>query len=186
MNIPFNAEPMYNGTNTRQGNSGIGSNINKPTIPRIDYSPNNEWVTGDYNNNEQPTALSTLYSNDSNVTYYQSNNPIDGVSWINNKGLSGHGGNRGNHYGPNQWSPYTLIQNTDTPEVTQTFPYNDNSQFIQGSTRRAWNDYESMNINSVQGGLEQIPPMKETVPMERTPEEIEEDEAIKKLMYEMD
>jgi hypothetical protein len=43
-----------------------------------------------------------------------------------------------------------------------------------------------MNINSVQGGLEQIPPMKETVPMERTPEEIEEDEAIKKLMYEMD
>ena len=46
MDIPFINQPNYQSTNTSIGNSGNGSKVNKPTIPRIDYNPTTEFVVG--------------------------------------------------------------------------------------------------------------------------------------------
>ena len=81
--IPFINQPNYQSTNTSIGNSGAGSKINKPTIPRIDYNPTTEFVVGRYNNNIQPTLLSTLFNN-TKPLYYHTNNPISGNDWVNN------------------------------------------------------------------------------------------------------
>ena len=184
MNIPMLQTPHYQSTNTHQGNSGNGSRINKPTIPTIQYNPPTDFVVGQYNNNIQPTVLSTLYS-DTDKLYYHSNNPVDGKDWVNSRGLNGRGGNKGSHYKPNNWSPYVLQDTVNTQQTSQTFPYNTNSSFIQGSTRRAWASFESSNVNNSVGGLEQITPQNEIVPMERTEEDMY-NEAVKKLKDEMD
>ncbi len=68
--------------------------------------------------------------------------------------------------------------------MTQTFAYNENSLSIQGSTTRAWTPYISTNVNN-SSGLEQINPQNETVPQERTEEDIYRDE-VEKLKDEMD
>ena len=52
-------------------------------------------------------------------------------------------------------------------------------------TRRAWASFESSNVNNRVGGLEQITPQNEIVPMERTEEDMY-NEAVKKLKDEMD
>ena len=138
MNIPFKQTPSYISTNTISGNSGNGSKINKPTIPKIDYKPTTDFKIGRYNNNIQPTQIGTLFSN-SDKLYYHSNNSINGNNWINNTGLNGRGSNRGSFYKPNSWTPYDLkdsyIQYTEPN--SQTAPYNYNSLFIDGSTTRA-------------------------------------------------
>jgi hypothetical protein len=184
MNIPFQQTPSYISTNTISGNSGNGSKINKPTIPKIDFNPTNKFEIGRYNNNIQPTQICTLFSN-SDKLYYHSNNPINGNNWINNTGLNGRGSNRGSFYKPNNWTPYDLkdsyIYNTE--QNTQTAPYNSNSLFIDGSTTRSWASYQSNNVNNSIGGLEQITPSDEIIPQERS---IDEQEYIKKLKDEMD
>jgi hypothetical protein len=183
MNIPFKQETIYKVTNTHSGNSGNGSRINKPTILVIDYSPSYEFIIGEYNNNIQPTYLPTVYL-DTDQLQYNTNNSIDGVSFVNNKsGNNGSGGNLGSHYKPNQWSPYTLQPIPGVEKPSQTFPYDTNSTFIQGSTRRAWASFESANVNNSQG-LEQITPTDKIVPMERTEPEQYRD-AVKKLIEEM-
>jgi hypothetical protein len=184
MNIPFKQTPSYFSTNVNLGNSGNGSKINKPTIPKIDYNPPTKFIIGRYNNNIQPTQICTLFSN-SDKLYYHTNNPINGNNWINNSGLSGRGSNRGSCYKPNNWTPYDLkdsyIYNTEPN--SQTAPYNPNSLFIDGSTTRAWPLYQSNNVNNSIGGLEQIIPSNEIIPEERS---IDEQEYIKNLKDEMD
>jgi len=185
MDIPFINQPNYQSTNTSIGNSGNGSKVNKPTIPRIDYNPTTEFIVGRYNNNIQPTVLSTLFTNTEHE-YYNTNNPISGNDWVNNRGLNGAGSNRGSHYRPNQWTPYVLndSQIPHTNPTSQTFAYNENSINIQGSTTRAWVPYMSTNVNN-SSGLEQITPQNETVPQERTDEDMH-NEAVKILKDEMD
>jgi hypothetical protein len=162
MNIPFIQKPSYVSNNVHIGNSGAGYNINKPTIPKIDFNPPTDFIIGRYNNNIQPTELSTLYCN-SDKLYYHSNNPINGNNWINNRGLNGNGGNRGSFYKPNNWSPYDLNDSKipSTYPNSQTFAYNNNSEFIDGSVTRSWPSYKFDNANSSTGGLEQIPPRNE-------------------------
>lgn len=194
MNIPFKQTPSYISTNTITGNSGNGSKINKPTIPKIDYKPTTDFKIGRYNNNIQPTQIGTLFSN-SDKLYYHSNNPINGNNWINNTGLNGRGSNRGSFYKPNNWTPYDLkdsyIQYTEPN--SQTAAYNYNSLFIDGSTTRAWTSYQSNNVNNSIGGLEQITPIDQIIPQEIPFEEkpienapFDESEYIKQLKDEMD
>jgi len=168
MNIPFKQTSSYVSTNIYSGNSGNGSKINKPTIPIIDFNPTNKFEIGRYNNNIQPTQMSTLFSN-SDKLYYHTNNPINGNNWINNSGLSGRGSNRGSFYKPNNWTPYDLKDSYiyDTEPNSQNTPYNPNSLFIDGSTTRAWSSYQSNNVNNSIGGLEQITPIDEIIPQER-------------------
>ena len=101
-------------------------------------------------------------------------------------GLNSTGSNRGSHYRPNQWTPYVLndSQIPHTNPTIQTFAYNENSINIQGSTTRAWTSYMSTNVNN-SSGLEQITPQNETVPQERTEEDMY-NEAVKILKDEMD
>ena len=185
MDIPLINHPNYQSTNTDIGNSGNGSKINKPTIPRIDFNPTTEFVMGRYNNNIQPTQLSTLFNNTEHQ-YYHTNNPISGNDWVNNRGLNNNGSNRGSHYRPNQWTPYVLNDSLipHTNPTSQTFAYNENSLNIQGSTTRAWTSYMSTNVNN-SSGLEQITPQNEIIPQERTEEDIYR-EAVKILKEEMD
>lgn len=177
MNIPFKQTPSYISSNTITGNSGNGSKINKPTIPKIDYKPTTDFKIGQYNNNIQPTQLSTLFFGDDNKLYYHTNNPIDGNNWINNSGLSGRGSNRGS-FKPNNWTPYDLKDSyiPYTEITSQTSPYNTNSLFIDGSTRRFWNQYESNNVNN-SSNLEQITPINEIIPQETPLEEKPIDDA---------
>jgi hypothetical protein len=186
MNIPFIQKPSYVSTNVNLGNSGAGYNINKPTIPKIDYNPPTEFIIGAYNNNIQPTQLSTLYSN-SDKLYYHSNNPINGNNWINNTGLSGRGGNQGSFYKPNNWSPYDLNDSKipGTNPNSQTFAYNNNSEFIQGSVTRAWPSYKFDNANSSIGGLEQIP-VRNEIEVEQKMTDEEYYAELKRLKDEMD
>jgi hypothetical protein len=157
MNIPIKQEDNYTTINTISGFSGNGSLFNKPTIPKIDYNPTTFFEVGRYNNNIQPTQLGTLFTDNSNSNY-NTNNPINGNDWLNNKMLSSNGGNRGNHFKPNMWVPYNLkdSQINYTSENSQTFPYNTNSQFIDGSTRRVWDSFMFNNINSSTSSLEQV------------------------------
>jgi hypothetical protein len=157
MNIPIKQEDNYTTINTISGFSGNGSLFNKPTIPKIDYNPTTFFEVGRYNNNIQPTQLGTLFTDNSNSNY-NTNNPINGNDWLNNKMLSSNGGNRGNRYKPNMWVPYNLkdSQINYTSENSQTFPYNTNSQFIDGSTRRVWDSFMFNNINSSTSSLEQV------------------------------
>ena len=194
MNIPFKQTPSYISTNTITGNSGNGSKINKPTIPKIDYKPTTDFKIGRYNNNIQPTQIGTLFSN-SDKLYYHSNNPINGNNWINNTGLNGRGSNRGSFYKPNNWTPYDLkdsyIQYTEPN--SQTAADNSKALFIDGSTTRAWTSYQSNNVNNSIGGLEQITPIDQIIPQEIPFEEkpienapFDESEYIKQLKDEMD
>jgi len=157
MNIPFKKEDIYKTINTYSGFSGNGSLFNKPTIPKIDYDPTTSFEVGRYNNNIQPTQLGTLFTDNSNSNY-NTNNPINGNDWLNNKMLSSNGSNRGAHYKPNMWVPYNLkdSQINYTTQNSQTFPYNTNSQFIDGSTRRVWDSFIFNNINSSTSSLEQV------------------------------
>jgi hypothetical protein len=56
------------------------------------------------------------------------------------------------------WVPYNLqdSQINYTSKNSQTFPYNTNSQFIDGSTRRVWDSFMFNNINSSTSSLEQV------------------------------
>jgi len=157
MNIPIKQEDNYTTINTISGFSGNGSIFNKPTIPKIDYNPTTFFEVGRYNNNIQPTQFGTLFTDNSNSNY-NTNNPINGNDWLNNKMLSSNGDNRGAHYKPNMWVPYNLkdSQINYTSENSQTFPYNTNSQFIDGSTRRVWDSFMFNNINSSTSSLEQV------------------------------
>ena len=157
MNIPIEQEDNYTTINTISGFSGNGSIFNKPTIPKIDYNPTTFFEVGRYNNNIQPTQFGTLFTDNSNSNY-NTNNPINGNDWLNNKMLSSNGDNRGAHYKPNMWVPYNLkdSQINYTSENSQTFPYNTNSQFIDGSTRRVWDSFMFNNINSSTSSLEQV------------------------------
>ena len=134
MNIPFKQEDNYTAINTYSGFSGNGSLFNKPTIPKIDYNPTTSFEVGRYNNNIQPTQFPTLYTDNSN------------------------GSNRGNYFKPNMWVPYNLkdSQINYTPKNSQTFPYNTNSQFVDGSTRRVWDSFIFNNINNSTSSLEQV------------------------------
>ena len=157
MNIPIEQEDNYTTINTISGFSGNGSIFNKPTIPKIDYNPTTFFEVGRYNNNIQPTQFGTLFTDNSNSNY-NTNNPINGNDWLNNKMLSSNGDNRGAHYKPNMWVPYNLkdSQISYTTQNSQTFPYNTNSQFIDGSTRRVWDSFMFNNINSSTSSLEQV------------------------------
>jgi len=157
MNIPIEQEDNYTTINTISGFSGNGSIFNKPTIPKIDYNPTTFFEVGRYNNNIQPTQFGTLFTDNSNSNY-NTNNPINGNDWVNNKMLSSNGNNRGAHYKPNMWVPYNLkdSQISYTTQNSQTFPYNTNSQFIDGSTRRVWDSFMFNNINSSTSSLEQV------------------------------
>jgi len=157
MNIPIKQEDNYTTINTISGFSGNGSIFNKPTIPKIDYNPTTFFEVGRYNNNIQPTQFGTLFTDNSNSNY-NTNNPINGNDWLNNKMLSSNGGNRGNHYKPNMWVPYNLkdSQINYTTQNSQTFPYNTNSQFVDGSTRRVWDSFIFNNINNSTSSLEQV------------------------------
>lgn len=156
MNIPFKKTDTYRTTNTDSGFSGNGSLFNKPTIPKIDYNPTTSFEVGRYNNNIQPTQLGTLFTDNTNSNY-NTNNPINGNDWLNNKMLSSNGSG-GNHFKPNMWVPYNLkdSQINYTPKNSQTFPYNTNSQFIDGSTRRVWDSFIFNNINNSTSSLEQV------------------------------
>lgn len=163
MNIQFVHKPSYLSTNVHLGNAGAGDDVkSKPTFPKIDYTPSKQFIIGAYNNNIQPNQLGTLYSN-SDQLYYHSNNPINGNNWLNNTGLNGNGGNRRSSYKPNKWTPYDLNDSKipDTYPNSQTFAYNNNSEFIDGSVTRSWPSYKFDNANSSSGGLEQIPPRNE-------------------------
>lgn len=163
MNIQFVQKPSYFSTNVHLGNAGAGDDVkSKPTFPKIDYSPSREFVIGGYNNNIQPNVIGTLYSNTDQL-YYHSNNPINGNNWLNNTGLHSNGSNRGSFYKPNNWTPYDLKDSyiPNTYQNSQTFPYNSNSEFIDGSVTRCWPSYKFDNANSSSGGLEQIPPKNE-------------------------
>jgi hypothetical protein len=157
MNIPIKQEDNYTTINTSSGFSGNGSIFNKPTIPKIDYNPTTFFEVGRYNNNIQPTQFGTLFTDNSNSNY-NTNNPINGNDWLNNKRLSSNGSNRGNHYKPNMWVPYNLkdSQINYTTQNSQTFPYNANSQFVDGSTRRVWDSFIFNNINNSTSSLEQV------------------------------
>ena len=195
MNIPFKKTDTYRTTNTHSGFSGNGSLFNKPTIPKIDYNPTTSFEVGRYNNNIKPTQLGTLFTNNNNNNY-NTNNPINGNDWLNNKMLSSNGSNRGAHYKPNMWAPYNLkdSQIEYTSQNSQTFPYNTNSQFIDGSTRRVWNSFIFDNINNSTSSLEQVT-QDEIKPRDR-PQDItqyedvnyndEEQIAIRQLIDEMD
>ncbi len=174
-----------NRQNTSVGNSGNGSKINKPTIPRIDYNPTTEFVVGRYDNNIQPTILSTLFNN-TEPLYYRTNNPISGNDWVNNRGLNSTGSIRGSQYSPNQWTPYVLNGShiPHTNPISQTFAYDENSINIQGSKTRAWTPYMSTNVNN-SSGLEQITSQNEIIPQERTEEDMYRDE-LENLKDEMD
>jgi len=187
MNIQFVHKPSYVSTNVHLGNAGAGDDVkSKPTFPKIDYSPSRQFILGEYNNNIQPTELSTLFSN-SDKLYYHSNNPINGRDFVNNTRLDGNGGNRGSFYKPNNWSPYDLNDSKipGTNPNSQTFAYNNNSEFIQGSVARAWPSYKFDNANSSIGGLEQIP-VRNEIEVEQKMTDEEYYAELKRLKDEMD
>jgi hypothetical protein len=95
------------------------------------------------------------------------------------------------------WVPYNLkdSQINYTTQNSQTFPYNTNSQFIDGSTRRVWDSFIFNNINNSTSSLEQVNNNQEITPQDR-PQDItqgeeinyndEEQIAIRQLVDEMD
>jgi hypothetical protein len=168
MNIPISREQVYISTNIKSGNAGNGSNFNKPTIPKIDFNPTTEFIIGRYNNNIEPTQIGTLFTDNSN-NKYNTNNPINGNNWINNKGLNATGSNKGSFYKPNVWSPYNLndSQINGTNQNSQTFPYNANSQHIDGSIRHVWDSFMFNNINNSTNSLEQVTNQDNIYPQER-------------------
>jgi hypothetical protein len=154
MNIPFKSEPDYTTTNNKIGNSGAGFNVNKPNLTH---------KVQEYNNNETPN-LTNMFIDNTNL-YYHSNNPIDGKEFVNNKFLSSTGYSK-RSYNPNPWSTYNLndsyIQNT--PQNSQTFPYNRNGSSIDGGVRHQWAPYQTVNISD--NNLEEIQKQKGITPTE--------------------
>jgi hypothetical protein len=178
MNIPFKPEKQYSATNRSIGNAGAGYNVNKPTIPTINYNPINNFILGAYNNN----TLETLPNQFTDFKLkYHTNNPINGNDWICNKRLNGNGSNR-KQLTPNQWSKYNLNDSyiPNTQSNSQTFPYNPNSSFIDGGIKRQWGGSYSVNISD--NNLEQIQTRNGIVPNERT---TEEKNAVNELLNEM-
>jgi hypothetical protein len=147
MNIPFNKEQFYTSTNTQLGNVGDGSTISSaPT----------KFVTGRYNNNIESRPLTGLFTDNTNLSN-NTNNPVDGVSWVNNKNLSAIGSNNGSFYKPNVWTPYNLNDSmiNGTNQNNQTFPYDANSQQIGGLIQN-WDSFIFSNINNSSNILEQV------------------------------
>jgi hypothetical protein len=183
MNIIFNSEPEYTSTNTIVGNAGAGYNINKPTIPEIKFNTSTNFKVGEYNNNTMPN-LPNNFTNNYNL-FYNTNNPINGKSWVCNQNLNSNGSMK-RSYNPNPWVKYNLedsfIPNT-TPN-SQTFAYNRKSSFIDGSTKRQWGGFNNVNISD--NNLEEIQTRQAIQPNEQTEEQIKEKEnALNILLEEM-
>jgi len=172
MNIPFKREIVYPVSNSHIGNNSNGQNKIKPNL---NYKP-----ASGYNNN----IMQTLPNNfiDNNKLYYHTNNPINGNNWVCNNNINGNGNNKMS-LNPNPWAKYNLNDSyiQQTPQNSQTFAYNRNSSFIDGSIRRQWGGYQTVNISD--NNLEQVQTREGIIPNERTQEETD---AVSELLDEMD
>lgn len=179
MNIPFKSQNYYTTTNDVIGNAGAGYNVNKPTIPIINYNNDTKFTVGIYNNNTMDT-LPNNYTDYSNLKYH-TNNPINGNNWVCNRNLNSTGSN-GRSLNPNPWVEYNLKDSyiPNTPQNSQTFAYNRNSSFLDGGIKRQWGGFYSVNISD--NNLEQIETREGITPNEQTPEE---DDAVNELLREM-
>lgn len=177
--IPFKSQKDYTTTNQYIGNAGAGYNVNKPTIPIINYNNDTKFTVGIYNNNTMDTLPNNLtdYSN----LKYHTNNPINGNNWVCNQNLNSNGSN-GRSLIPNPWVKYNLKDSyiPNTPQNSQTFAYNRNSSFLDGGIKRQWGGFHSVNISD--NNLEQIETRKGITPNEQTQEE---DDAVNELLKEM-
>ena len=171
------------------GNSDNGGHANKPTIPAIKRGLSSNFIVGEYNNNNKTVDNPSLFITNDNLNYNK-NNPINGNNWVCNTGTRSLKFSNG--LKPNNFS-YSLNDSyiPDTEENSQTFPYNANSQFIQGSTTRHWTNYVYENINNSINNIEQIVPLDKIVPQELpqqislTPQEEREQQYIYEMVGEM-
>jgi hypothetical protein len=177
--IPFKSQKDYTTTNQYIGNAGAGYNVNKPTIPIINYNNDTKFTVGIYNNNTMDT-LPNNYTDYSNLKYH-TNNPINGNNWVCNNNLNSNGSN-GRSLNPNPWVKYNLKDSyiPNTPQNSQTFAYNRNSSFLDGGIKRQWGGFYSVNISD--NNLEQIETREGITPNEQTQEE---DDAVNELLKEM-
>ena len=177
--IPFKSQKDYTTTNNNIGNAGAGFNVNKPTIPIINYNNSTKFTVGIYNNNTMDT-LPNNFTDYSNLKYH-TNNPINGNNWVCNQNLNSNGSN-GRALNPNPWVKYNLKDSyiPNTPENSQTFAYNRNSSFLDGGTKRQWSNYQSVNISD--NNLEEIQAREGIVPNEQTQDE---EDAVNQLLDEM-
>lgn len=157
MNIPFNKEQLYTSTNTKLGNSNNGAYNAKPTFPTS--------KSVGYNNIES-TQLTGLFTDNSYLNA-NTNNPVNGGPWVNDKSLSSIGSNNGSFYKPNVWSPYNLNDSmiNGTNQNDQTFPYNANSQQIGGLIQN-WDSFIFTNTNNSLNNLDQVT-SQELTPQDR-------------------
>ena len=177
--IPFKSQKYYTTSNDIIGNAGAGFNVNKPTIPIINYNNNTKFTAGIYNNNTMDTLPNNLtdYSN----LKYHTNNPINGNNWVCNQNLNSNGYNK-RSLNPNPWVKYNLKDSyiPNTPENSQTFAYNRNSSFLDGGIKRQWSNYQSINISD--NNNEEIQAREGIVPNEQTQDE---EDAVNQLLDEM-
>jgi hypothetical protein len=179
LNIQFKSQSEYPVSNSKIGNAGAGYNINKPTIPIINYNSSTDFKLGVYNNNTNP-SLPNQYTDYSNLRYH-TNNPINGNSWVCNNNLNSNGYNK-RSYAPNPWVKFNLNDSfiPNTQQNSQTFAYNRNASSPDGCIKRQWNGYETANISD--NNLEQIETREGIQPSVRTKEE---QEAINDFLSEM-
>ena len=93
--------------------------------------------------------------------------------------MGGDGNNQsGAGYTPNQWSPYNVASLGSAGGSSQSYPCNKNDLFIDGSTRRTWNNWGNVN----EGGEQDVA----TGLVEKLPAVEEIQNAINRLKQEMD
>lgn len=136
------------------GNSGSGSNVNKPTIPKQKFGTrtpnlNPSFNKTPYNNNAISFAF-PLYANNKNIYNKQLTNSIGKTSFgsrgLGSYGLAGNGNNQsGAGYRPLKMTPYKVNSLGAISGISQSFPYNLNGLYPDGMLQTSRPSYTQVN-----------------------------------------
>ena len=139
---------------TETGNSANGSNVNKPTIARQKFGTptpdlNPSFKKTRYNNNSISYEF-PLYPYNKNIYNKMYNNRIGkqsfGIKGLGNTGLAGNGNNQnGAGYRPLKMTPYKVNSLGAISGISQSFPYNLNGLYPDGSLITSRPSYTQVN-----------------------------------------